>query len=701
MFSLNLIYVDYIFVLIIISALITLFFVFKKTLHLKEVRFIFFIRLFLFSILIFLLLEPKLILNKSRSFQKDWNLYIDNSLSMAYHKNSSSLSITKGINELIEKLKVKGINIIPFTFGSELDTNYVIDKEIFFSSSTNIEQVIDHIEFNQQKISGAIIITDGQVNSGNVTLSNDFNLDIPIHSIGVGNEIPLVDVSIQSVEIPPAILKGDNIDLKVIISSIGDINERLNVMIYSEGKILGSKVISVVGNGSLNHVRFRIKPEATGEINYLIKVNSAPEEINIKNNSQKIKTQVLKSEYSIALFTGSPNFNTSIIKRILEDNNTYNIDHFIFKNGNYSKPLNYFWDKKYDLILFDNHPVNDNFNDWVSFLRIFIKKIISNQTSIGFFNGFDIHQETIQKYLSLVDVELNKPLIELNNEFDWSIDKNWDSFFPLKKIKIERIDLNNLPPLFVNIEVDSSNLIPLAKFNLPEVKIPLLMVGEKKNIRFLIWSSPELYKLYFNTQNTNLNSIDKQIFNPLFSWLMRTGSGENFYFRSDKNSYQQGEKIIISGKSIYDDNQNLDGIINIYYEDELVNSKPIIYNKDLGIYEGYFYASKPGELDYAIEFLNEKNQFVSKKNTIQIQESQVELNKVYLDNRGLNLLAKKTNGDFYFWDNRNEFANVLEKNIKNINVKYFKKFIMVSWFFVALFLLLGIEWYIRNKKGFS
>ena len=147
MFSLNLIFVDYIFIVILISTLVTLSFVFKNTLHLLEVRYIFFIRLLLFSILIFLLLEPKLILNKSTSFQKDWNLYIDNSLSMAYHKNTSSLSITKGINEFIEKLKVKDINIIPFIFGSELDTNYAIDKEIFFSSSTNIEQVINHIEF--------------------------------------------------------------------------------------------------------------------------------------------------------------------------------------------------------------------------------------------------------------------------------------------------------------------------------------------------------------------------------------------------------------------------------------------------------------------------------------------------------------------------------------------------------------------------
>ena len=37
----------------------------------------------------------------------------------------------------------------------------------------------------------------------------------------------------------------------------------------------------------------------------------------------------------------------------------------------------------------------------------------------------------------------------------------------------------------------------------------------------------------------------------------------DFYFRSDKNSYQQGEKIIISGKSIYGTNKNLEGMIDI------------------------------------------------------------------------------------------------------------------------------------------
>ncbi len=701
MFRINPLYLDYVFLLIIISWIITLYMSYSKTLAIKQVRLIFFIRLLFFSLLTYLLIEPRLIINKTKSIEKDWNLYMDNSLSMSYHNMTSSLSLAKGVNQLVKKFKSKDIKIIPFTFGSNLDTSLIINEGEINSSSTDIGQVLDHIESNQDEISGAIIVTDGQVNSGDDILGKDFSINIPIHSIGIGNKTPLVDVSIQSVEVPPAILKGESIDLKVTVTSIGEIKERLNVMVYSREKILGSKMISVQGNGSLNHIIFRIIPEITGEINYLIKVNSAPEEINILNNKQEIKIQVLKSEYSIALFTGSPNFNTSIIKNILKENNEFKVDHFIFKNGKYSKPLKYFWDTKYDLILFDNHPIKENYDEWSSYIKIFTKKIISNQTSIGFFNGFDTHQETLQKYLSLIDIKLNKPLIELDSEFDWSLNKRWNSFFPFKKFRIKDLDLKNLPPLFVNMEIDSLNLISLANFNLPEVKIPLLMVGEKKNIRFIIWSSPELYKLYFRTQVTNLSSITKQLFNPLFSWLMKTGSGEDFYFLSDKNSYQQGEKIIIRGKSIYDNNKNLDGIINVYDENELINSKPIIFNKDLEAYEGYFYASKPGRLDYEIEFLNDNNKIIVSRNSVEIQESQVELNKVYLNQSILDRLTKETGGDYFSWNDKDNLFGIIEKDVHIKNFEKFKKFTELRWYLVILLILISFEWLIRKRRGFS
>ena len=143
-----------------------------------------------------------------------------------------------------------------------------------------------------------------------------------------------------------------------------------------------------------------------------------------------------------------------------------------------------FWNKKYDLILFDNNPVNRNNDEWLSYLKIFAKKIISHQSSIGFFNGYDVNREGLKSFLSLIDVDLKESLIESNTEIDWEITKNWNTFFPFKQMDMKDLNSNNLPPLFSNLEIDSSNVTSLANHILPGLKIPLLMVGEKNKLGF-------------------------------------------------------------------------------------------------------------------------------------------------------------------------------------------------------------------------
>ena len=69
-------------------------------------------------------------------------------------------------------------------------------------------------------------------------------------------------------------------------------------------------------------------------------------------------------------------------------------------------------------------------------------------------------------------------------------------------------------------------------------------------MRYLVFSSPDLHKLFYKAQNNDYKNLTYQIFNTLFSWLMKTGSGKDFYFRSGKNTYQQGEKVSIIGRPI-------------------------------------------------------------------------------------------------------------------------------------------------------
>ena len=67
------------------------------------------------------------------------------------------------------------------------------------------------------------------------------------------------------------------------------------------------------------------------------------------------------------------------IKKVLKKNTKFSYDHFVALPEGYSIPLKNFWDTKYDLIIFDNHPIDENADEWNSYLRVFAKKILSQK----------------------------------------------------------------------------------------------------------------------------------------------------------------------------------------------------------------------------------------------------------------------------------------------------------------------------------
>ena len=84
--------------------------------------------------------------------------------------------------------------------------NWVENVDEVNGSSTDLGKVINHIKLNEDLISAAVIISDGQINSGVELSNNNLNIKTPIYTLGVGNKTPLVDILIQSIEVPPNIL---------------------------------------------------------------------------------------------------------------------------------------------------------------------------------------------------------------------------------------------------------------------------------------------------------------------------------------------------------------------------------------------------------------------------------------------------------------------------------------------------------------
>ena len=67
----------------------------------------------------------------------------------------------------------------------------------------------------------------------------------------------------------------------------------------------------------------------------------------------------------------------------------------------------------------------------------------------------------------------------------------------------------------------------------------------------------------------------------LFSWLLKTGGDKNLYFRLNKESYQQGEEIFITGTSIGNKRRSKDQAFITTKNDSLeINSAELRFNPE-------------------------------------------------------------------------------------------------------------------------
>ena len=172
-----------------------------------------------------------------------------------------------------------------------------------------------------------------------------------------------------------------------------------------------------------------------------------------------------------------------------------------------------------------------------------MQKILSQKTSLAIIPGYDIKKEVFKSYLNLMDINVEEPIIELQSESMWSFTSEWESFFPFESSEIDK-QLFDYPPLFSNLNIDPTNGNVLAKFSLPDMEVPLLLISEKAPLRFMVWSSPDLNQLYYKTQNTEHEDFTTNILKPVFSWLTRTSNEKDFYFRPNKNYINKVNKYL-------------------------------------------------------------------------------------------------------------------------------------------------------------
>ena len=662
----------------------------------SEIKFLIILRSITFLIFTFLLLKPKFSWTQYNYNNLDWNLYIDNSVSISYHPLLSFQTIKSELEQIIYSIIKKDAFYNLFSFSGNIKK--IKNTESFDSSgsSTDIGKVLNHIELNQDNLAGAVIISDGQNNNGINPKSLIKNIKVPVYTLGIGETKPLIDLSIESVDAPTVAVKGENVNIKATINSYGNLDEKVNVVLYSGKKMIGSKFLNISGQGSRNEARFIFTPLNLGENEYIVKVSSLSEEINIDNNQQKFLISVLKDHYKVALITGAPSFNTIVIKEYITNYPRVELDHYVLSNNGYTPSLKLFWSTPYQLIIFDNYPI-DVLKSKTQ--KIYSKKITSEKASLLWIIGQNITSESAQSltpffHLDYVDENINSD----KNSWYFTEDIINSSIIQgsLTNQKSNFADI--FPPITTPYKFNAKHkkVNPIAYHESDEV-IPVIFMGDVKNIRSIVWTSNDFSTVKYNISS---NNYFRDIWSNLFSWLLKTGGDRNLYFRLNKESYQQGEEILITGSSIQDNlSINNQAFITIMHDSMEVNSFELRFNPESNRWEGNFWAPKPGNYNYKIVINDGSSEPMEQIGKFIVEKSQIELNQVSLNLPLLTNISNGTGAEYYSWESRSVLVDKI-KSVKN-KTKIDKSVVLSEnkWVMIILIILLTIEWVFRKRIG--
>ncbi len=641
-------------------------------------------RIIIFFILGILLFNPVINFSGEKEKKLDWAIFIDNSASIKYHQTPSINAVQLGIESLVNKLSEKDISYHLYQFADNIQK--VNSPQLIGNGvTTNIGIIPETIKQLENQIAGAVIISDGLITEGKDPIKDFQEFDFPIHTIGIGEGSELVDVTIESIDAPTVVLKSDWVDVNITIQSVGNIGDRLSVSLYNNRELQGSKHIRLMGMESKKEINFRFRPKEIGKQQYEVRISSVEDEIDIQNNRQKFSLLVLKDRYKVALLTGSPNKNTSVLKQKLKNNPRVELDHFIrITETRFQPAIKTFWESPYELIIFDNYPIKPLSSN---FVRILGKKLLSNQSALFLILGPNQTIVSFNGITSILGVVTEDSTIE-SNRFYW-------------EFVDEQIDAGgNFPPLKQNILITGKQ-VSSDTLAVTEQGWPLWLRNQNGTIRTMIWTSPELNTLYFHDQKLSQEGSFSVIWNQSISWLLKSGGEHENFFRLNKNRYQQGEMVQVTGTQPFEKTQDKTEniIINVTHGSTDIITRDILYNIEEQRWLGEFRAPGPGEYNYSIQLGS--NQDPIQTGTFQILESQIELNQVYLNKKLLATISNSTDGQFFVWDSRDSLFSEINPKVRREFKAEIIKFNESRVLLIIMILLLCVEWFIRRNRGLS
>jgi uncharacterized membrane protein len=275
------------------------------------------------------LFRPVLVVKAAVSQQNFLGVLLDDSRSMQItdvNGQSRGAFVREQFSPESPVMKALGEKFIIRTYRFSSGSSRVgTPKELTFGGSqTKLGAALEGArqELAGLPLAGLVMISDG-ADTTDAALSDALlalkAADVPVFTIGVGEESLRKDIQIGRISVPRSVLKGTAVLVDAVVTHTGFPGETVTLDVEDEGRIVGSQEVRLPAAGEPAAVRVRFTASESGARIFRFKISPQPGEMVTQNNMRETLIDVRDRTEKILYFEGEPRFELKFIRRAVAD----------------------------------------------------------------------------------------------------------------------------------------------------------------------------------------------------------------------------------------------------------------------------------------------------------------------------------------------------------------------------------------------
>jgi hypothetical protein len=614
----------------------------------------------------------------------------DNSISVGAIKPAGfdQAAYEKDFQKLADQLSSK-FEVKIYSFSDSVQPGFDFSNR---GKITNAVSFINKLndELLNRNVGAVILASDGIFNKGGSPLYDLNKLKAPVYTIALGDTIPKKDLLIANVNSNDIVYLDNEFTAEVQIQAFESQGSQAVLKVIHDGKELQMQTIAINSNPFVKTLPVKIKASTLGIQKYSISINTLPNEISTRNNSQQLFVDVIDAKQKVLIAASAPHPDITVFKQAISTNDRYEVKVAIGDDLNALNP------KDYGLVILYQLPAASNvalsFLNKLKDTNISTWYVLGAQSNLMAFNQF-------QKRLTY-----NGNTTSLQEAYA-TTDPNFTAFdlSDADTKSIATLDPLLVPFGTVTINGDANVALNqrIGKINTQYPQLLFISENEKK-AAYLFGEGIYKWKL-----DEALAGVEEPVTNTLISkavqYLSLKDDKRKFKAYTVKNTFDENENIIVNAVLYNDSYTSVNKPdVNIQVKNDKGKAYNFVFSRTEAAYQLDAGTLPAGNYSY-IASTTFGNKPYKSLGMFYVNNIVAEYQQTIANHQLLGTMAAQSNGKMYMPKDLLKIARDIESNedIKTLSYedRKYEELINFKWLFVLIASLLTLEWFFRKRSG--